>query len=77
MKLTIDLNLYASLRHFAPPNASSYPVEAGTTIETMIEALNIPKKQILLIFSNGVKCSLQTLLKDGDRIGIFPPVGGG
>jgi sulfur-carrier protein len=77
MKLKIEINLYASLRHFTPPNASCYPIETGATVENIIEALNIPKNQVLLIFSNGVKCGLQTVLKDGDRIGLFPPVGGG
>jgi sulfur-carrier protein len=77
MKLKIEIHLFASLRPFAPPDASGYPVEAGTTIENLIDALNIPKNQILLIFVNGVKCGLQTVIKDGDRIGIFPPVGGG
>ena len=77
MKPMIELNLYASLRPFAPPNAASYPVEDGTTIDTIIEALKIPKNQVFLIFSNGVKCDLGTPLKDGDRIGLFPPLGGG
>jgi len=77
MKLMIEINLYASLRPFAPPNASCYPIETGTTIEKIIEALKIPKDQTKLLFCNGVKCELETLLKDGDRIGIFPPVGGG
>ena len=73
----IEINLYASLRPFTPPNASGYPVETGTTIEKLLDMLNVPKDQISLIFSNGVKCGVETPLKDGDRIGIFPPVGAG
>lgn len=75
--LTIDLRLFATLQPYAPPNASSYPVEVGTTIEKIVEALNIPKDQIKLIFSNGVRCDGSTIVQDGDRIGIFPPIGGG
>jgi molybdopterin converting factor small subunit len=75
--LKIDLRLYATLQPYAPPNASCYPIEAGTSIEMIIEDLAMPKDQIKLVFLNGVKCDLETQVKDGDRIGIFPPVGGG
>jgi molybdopterin converting factor small subunit len=75
--LMIEINLYASLRPFMPSDASCYPVEAGTTIENLIEMLAIEKDQAKLIFCNGVRCDWGTLLKNGDRIGIFPPVGGG
>jgi molybdopterin converting factor small subunit len=75
--LTIEIKLYATLQPYAPPNASSYPVEGGTSIEKIVEALNIPKDQIKLIFSNGVRCDVGAIVQDGDCIGIFPPVGGG
>lgn len=75
--LTIDLKLFATLQSYAPPNASSYPVEVGTTIEKIVEALKIPKDQIKLIFINGVRCDGSIIVQDRDRIGIFPPIGGG
>lgn len=75
--LTIEIKLYATLQSYTPSNASSYSVESGTSIEKIVEALNIPKDQIKLIFSNGVRCDVGTIVQDGDRIGIFPPIGGG
>ena len=77
MKHTIEIKLYATLQPYAPSNASCYPIEAGTSIEQLIQTLKIPKDQVKLVFANGVKCGLETPLKAGDRIGIFPPVGGG
>jgi molybdopterin synthase sulfur carrier subunit len=77
MKPTIEIKLYATLLPYAPANASCYPIESGTSIEKLIEELTIPKDQVKLVFSNGVKCGLGTLIQDGDRIGVFPPVGGG
>lgn len=77
MKVMIEINLYATLQSYAPANAARYAVEAGTSIERIVEALDIPKDHIKLLFCNGVKCGLGTILRDGDRIGLFPPVGGG
>lgn len=77
MKVMIELKLYATLQSYAPADAAHYAVEAGTSIEKIIEALQIPKDQIKLLFCNGVNCGLGTILRDGDRIGMFPPVGGG
>jgi len=77
MKFTIEIRLYATLQSYSPANAACYPIEAGTSVGKIVEALKIPKDQVKLLFSNGVKCELGTLLKDGDRIGLFPPVGGG
>jgi len=77
MNPTIDIKLYATLLPYAPPNASCYPIVFGTSIEKLIEELEIPKDQVKLVFSNGVRCNLGTLVKAGDRIGVFPPVGGG
>jgi molybdopterin converting factor small subunit len=77
MKVIIELKLYATLQPYQPANAARYAVEAGTSIEKIVETLNIPTDQVKLLFCNGVKCDLGTLLRDGDRIGLFPPVGGG
>lgn len=77
MTFTIELKLYATLQAYAPVDAASYPVEAGTSIGEIVEALNIPRDQVKLIFLNGVKCEPETPVNENDRIGIFPPVGGG
>jgi molybdopterin converting factor small subunit len=75
--LTIEIRCFATLQSYTPPNAERYPVEVGTSIEKIIETLSIPRDQIKLIFSNGVRCDWSTTVQDGDRIGIFPPIGGG
>ena len=77
MKIIIEIKLYATLQCYTPANAARFAVEPGNSIEKIVEALHIPKDQIKLLFCNGVKCGLGTLLRDGDRIGLFPPVGGG
>ena len=74
---TIDLRLYASLAQFTPQEAASFPIETGMTIVQLLERLSIPMAEAKLVFINGVKAQLSTELHGGERVGIFPPVGGG
>jgi molybdopterin converting factor small subunit len=77
MKATIDLKLFATLADHLPANASDYPIETGITIAQLIDALNISQSEAKLIFVDGVRTQLDRVLHGGERIGIFPPVGGG
>jgi len=77
MPISIDLKLFATLQKFAPQSQGAYVIEAGTSVRTLVQQLGIPKIKARLIFINNVKVSLDSVLKDGDRVGIFPPVGGG
>ena len=73
----IQVKLFATLRALAPDNAETYPITPGTTVGDIVTQLSIPAKDAKLIFINGVRKPLDTPLADGDRLGIFPPVGGG
>lgn len=77
MKVQIEIKLYATLQSCAPADADHFTIESGTCVEKVLEALAIPTDQVKLLFRNGVKCGLETLLAEGDRIAVFPPVGGG
>lgn len=77
MTTTIDLRLYATLAEHMPDNAAQYPISEGTTVADLIEALSINASHAKLIFINGKKAALETALNGGERVGIFPPVGGG
>jgi molybdopterin synthase sulfur carrier subunit len=77
MTISIELKLFASLQKFTPQTSDALVVEAGTSVRTLIQQLGIPGKKAKLFFINSVKVTLDSILKDGDRLGIFPPVGGG
>jgi molybdopterin converting factor small subunit len=77
MNASISLKLYATLSKFTPENAASYTIEPGITVQDVLRHLDIPLSKAKLIFINNQKGDLNTTLKDGDRVGIFPPVGGG
>ena len=75
--IQIDLKLYVTLSKYHPSDGDAYRTEPGTTIGKLIEDLNIPDTLVKLIFINGVRKNREYQLKDKDRVGLFPPVGGG
>ena len=73
----VQIQLFATLSKYTPPAADHYPLTSGMTAGELANHLNLPTNQIKLIFINGRKHPPDTVLREGDRIGIFPPVGGG
>jgi len=77
MKSHIQIKLFASLQEFTPPSPDNYAIAKHITVHGLLEKLNIPPEKAKLIFIDGVKAELNATLKGGERVGIFPPVGGG
>ncbi len=73
----IQIKLFATLNKFAPENGDHYPIPDDATVADVVTALSIPQKEAKLIFINNTRADLDSPLKSGDRLGIFPPVGGG
>ncbi|MCK4988547.1 MAG: MoaD/ThiS family protein [Desulfobacterales bacterium] len=77
MESHIQIKLFATLQRFMPASAENFAIKTGTTIGTLLQQLDIPEDKAKLIFIDGLKAELTTVLIGGERIGIFPPVGGG
>lgn len=73
----VSIRLYASLARYAPPDADAHPVRSGMSIRDVAEELGIPPDQVKLIFVDGKKEDPEFRLFGGERVGLFPPVGGG
>ena len=73
----ITIKLFASLKKFTPVSSDSYPVKPGITVKKLLEELRVPEHEVKLVFIDGVKHDLGAILKGGERVGIFPAVGGG
>lgn len=73
----IEIKLFATLAKYLPDNGDEYPVEEGETIQSLITKLGIPDGEVTLMFINSVRSNLESEIKDKDRVGLFPPVGGG
>lgn len=79
--MKIEACLYATLSKYLPEKNSNrctvLEVETNATVGQVIDRLDIPGKSVKLVFVNGIRGTTDTVLSDGDRIGLFPPVGGG
>jgi molybdopterin converting factor small subunit len=75
--MTITVKCFASLTPLQPKNAEAFPVARGETVARVMERLGIPKGGAALIFVNNVHQQPDTVLRDGDAVGFFPPIGGG
>ncbi len=75
--IDIDLKLFVTLASFLPETPESYQVKQGTTVADLMDELGIPSDSVKLIFVNGKKKGPGYCLNHRDRVGLFPPVGGG
>ena len=75
--IKIELKLFVTLSKYIPENADEHAIVPGKTIEELIFDLDIPDELVKLIFINGKRQEIDYVLQDGDRVGLFPPVGGG
>ena len=78
--IEIDLKLFVTLARFHPGSKSgSGPLRLaeGTRVGQLVGDLGIPEATVKLIFVNGKKAGPDQVLSHGDRVGLFPPVGGG
>jgi len=73
----IEIRFFATLATYLPEHAQAYPITAGMTVGQVLNQIQLPLEQAKLIFVNGVRAQLDTALKGGERVGVFPPVGGG
>jgi molybdopterin converting factor small subunit len=80
--MKVELNLFASLARYAPDKIGSHSqrmldVTEGTTIMGLLNSMELPIDKIRMIFLNGLHATGDEVLKEGDRVGVFPPVAGG
>ena len=83
--MRVQLELYASLMDYLPPNAERHraivDVAEGSTAHTLLDRFKLPHEKAHLVLHNGVFLHQQerdtTPLRDGDVIAVWPPVAGG
>lgn len=79
--MKIEIRLFAALASYADhedmDSDGCLSIEGPATIRDAVLRLGVPEQDIKLVFLNGVGASLDSFLKDNDRVGIFPPIGGG
>ena len=79
--MKIHVRLYATLTRYAGGSIMHEPMEVevpdGSTLSELYEHLGIPHGEVKTAFVNSTMEQPEYRLRDGDEVGIFPPVGGG
>ena len=77
----VEVRLYASLRKYHSNPGSSealfLTLDDKANLGSLLDKLKIPRQEIGILMVNGKWEKESYLLQDGDRIGIFPLIGGG
>ena len=74
--MNITVKLFATLQDFGPA-IQEMQVPANSTVEEVVNSLNLPEDIPLLKIVNGIHTDQEKMLKEGDVLALFPPVGGG
>ncbi len=79
--ITVEVRLYATLQKYHPSLGIGEPLgitlDDKTRLGNLFSELKIPKEEIKIALVNGKWEEESYLLEDGDRIGLFSPIGGG
>ena len=84
--MKITFKLFAMLTDYLPAqaragNVLALDVQAGATVDQVIEQFGLPRKLVHLVLVNGLYVAPQAraghVLKDGDTLAIWPPIAGG
>jgi molybdopterin synthase sulfur carrier subunit len=79
--MRVKVKLFASLASFSSAFQPGIPFDIelteSATVEDLIGKLGIPSEEVKISFVNGLIRDVDWVLKQGDEVGIFPPIGGG
>jgi len=77
--MKVEIKLFAGFRSYIPstPDQRYTDVPDGSTVGDIILALDIPEDTKKIIFINGARGTVDSVLQEKDRLAIFPPVAGG
>lgn len=77
----VTVKLFATLNRYGQGERAGTPfvieLSDGTNLLDLINLLKIPPEETRVLFVNGIIQESDYKLKDGDEVGLFPPIGGG
>jgi molybdopterin converting factor small subunit len=75
----IDVRLFATLPMRSTTGRKQFevPFRRGLTVREIVEAAGLESSEVHIVMINGLHGTIESELGDGDRLGLFPPVGGG
>jgi molybdopterin converting factor small subunit len=78
--IAVRVRLFASLRRFHPEAADgpiAVHLEVGATVRDAVAALGIPEENAGIVVCDDRHLELDSPLRDGAEVSLFPPLAGG
>ena len=79
--MEVEVRIFAGLNKYVPGTENGEPFSValpeGATGGDLIKKLQIPEAEAFVFLVNGRREDFTKPLQNEDRVGIFPPVGGG
>ena len=79
--MEIEIRLWGSISYYLPEGRGKFSlkksVEPGTTVQKLVEELNLPKELNFLITVNGKGIESEYVLQEKDEVALFQPTSGG
>ncbi len=74
--MLVTVKAFATLTKYQPEGGCLELAE-GSTVADVLRIIELAPEEVTIIFVNSVHSELDKVLHDGDKVGLFPPVGGG
>lgn len=79
--MQVTVKLFATLTRYGQGERAGTPftieLSENAKLYDLIKLLKIPSEETRITFVNGIIKESDYGLKNGDEVGIFPPIGGG
>ncbi len=74
--MLVAIKCYATLRGYQPRDGV-LEAQEGASVQEVLQGLGLPLEEAKVVFVNGRNASLEQGLQQGDKVAVFPAVGGG
>jgi sulfur-carrier protein len=77
LQVLLNATLRAYVPGYDPYKGLSVEISPGAPVSRIISRLGLPPEEVTLIMVNGVRRPPDFPLQGDERVGLFPPIGGG
>ena len=77
LRILLNATLRLHVPGYNPYKGLTLEVPPGTPVSAIISRLGLPPEEVTLIMINGRRQQPDFPLQGDERVGLFPPIGGG
>jgi len=77
LKVFLSSTLRQYVPGYNPSEGAEFSMNRKTTVSELCKLMNIPMAKIKIVMVNGKSEPFDYKLQGDERVGLFPPVGGG